>query len=249
MSFGIRNSDFGPGKALVASRTESHVAASESIPKSEIRNPKSEIPVIGLLGGIGSGKTFVAGLFAERGGYVISADPLAHEALRQPEIRDQVVTIFGAECLGPNGEIERKRLAGPVFADASLRRQLEALIFPWVGTKVAGLIEQARANPAVRFIVLDAPVMLEAGWNNVCDRLVYVDAPREIRLARIAQRGWTPNQVSAREKAQMSLEEKARRADAIVDNGGSAERTAREVDELLNRWKLQESHLRLCTDV
>jgi dephospho-CoA kinase len=126
-----------------------------------------------------------------------------------------------------------------VFADAGLRQQLEALIFPWVGAQVAGLIEQAKRDPAVRLVVLDAPVMLEAGWNNVCDRLVYVDAPREVRLARVAQRGWTADQVSAREKAQLSPEEKARRADAIIDNGGSPDQTTLEVEELLKQWKLR----------
>ena len=74
-------------------------------------------PVIGLLGGIGSGKSQVAGLMAQRGGFSIAADPIAHEALRQPEIRNQVVAIFGPECLGLDGEVDRKKLAAPVFAD------------------------------------------------------------------------------------------------------------------------------------
>src|SRR5262245_24557232 len=186
-------------------------------------------PVIGLLGRIGSGKSFVAGLLAARGGFLIAADPIAHEALRQPEIREQVVAIFGRECLGADGEVERKNLAGPVFANAGLRQKLEALVFPWVGAKVAGLIEQATADPAVKFVVLDAPVMLEAGWNNVADRLVYVKVPRDVQLARLAARGWTADQLAARESAQMSAVEKARRADAVIDNSGPPEQTAREV--------------------
>src|SRR5262245_10820968 len=97
-------------------------------------------PVIGLLGGIGAGKSFVAGLMSGHGGWVIAADPIAHEALRQPEIRERVVEFFGRACLGVDGEIERRKLAVPVFADASLRKKLEALVFPWVGAKVAGLI-------------------------------------------------------------------------------------------------------------
>ena len=195
-------------------------------------------PVIGVLGGIGAGKSFVAGLMAARGGFLIAADPLAHEALRQPAIRDQVVALFGADCLGPDGEVVRQKLAGPVFADAGLRHKLEALVFPWVGARVAGSIEQAMADSAVRFVVLDAPVMLEAGLNNVADRLVYVDAPRTAQLARLAVRGWTAEQLAAREQAQMSPDEKARRADAIIDNGGPVEQTARQVDDLLARWNL-----------
>src|SRR5260370_39687989 len=110
-------------------------------------------PVIGLLGGIGAGKSFVAGLLAERGGFLIAADPLAHEALRQPELRDRVVAIFGRECLGPDGEVIRGKLAGPVFADAELRRQVEALGFPWVGAKVAGVIGNAPAGPGVQLLL------------------------------------------------------------------------------------------------
>jgi len=204
-------------------------------PKSEIRNPKL---VIGLLGGIGSGKSLVAQLIAERGGFLISADPIAHEALHQLAIRDKVVARFGRKVLGEDGEIVRKKLAGPVFADESLRRELESWVFPYVKGRVSEQIAQANANSDVQFVILDAAVMLEAGWNNVCDRLVYVHAPRELRLARVAARGWSEEQVAEREKAQLPLAEKARRAVAAIDNAGSAERTADQIDQLLQTWGL-----------
>lgn len=197
--------------------------------------------VIGLVGGIGSGKSLVARLLADRGGFVIDADPIAHAALLDPTIRDRVVARFGAEMLGSNGEIERKKLAVPVFADERARRELESWVFPWVGERARELIKQANLNHAVRFIVVDAPVMLEAGWNDVADRIIYVDTPREIRLTRLAQRGWTPEQVLARERAQLSLTEKARRADAAVDNSGHADETARQLDRLLRGWNLSEA--------
>ncbi|MFL5341890.1 MAG: dephospho-CoA kinase [Gemmataceae bacterium] len=202
-------------------------------------SPRSRKPVIGLVGGIGSGKSLVAQLLARRGGFPISADPIAHEALRDPGIRTKVVARFGAEVLGPDGEIVRKKLAGPVFADDSLRRELESWVFPWVECRVTEQVAQAEADAGVQFVILDAAVMLEAGWNNVCDGLIYVDAPREVRLARVASRGWSPEQVAAREQAQLPLAEKARRADAAIDNGGSAEQTARQIDELLTNWNLR----------
>lgn len=195
-------------------------------------------PVIGLVGGIGGGKSLVARLLAERGGFVIDADPIAHEALRDPAIKAKVVARFGAEMLGPDGEVVRKRLAGPVFEDDMARRELESWIFPWVGERARELIARANSDPEVRFVVIDAPVMLEAGWNDVANRIIYVHAPRDVRLSRLAQRGWTPEQVMARERAQLSLTEKARRADAVVDNGGSPVETARQLDRILRGWNL-----------
>jgi dephospho-CoA kinase len=197
--------------------------------------------VIGLVGGIGSGKSLVARLLAERGGFIIDADPIAHAALRDPAIRERVVARFGREVLGNDGEIERKKLAVPVFADENARRELESWVFPWVGKRAEELIRRANMDPAVKFIVVDAPVMLEAGWNRVADRIIYVDTPREVRLTRLAQRGWTPEQISARERAQLSLTEKARRADAAVDNAGSSEATARQLDRILRGWNLSET--------
>lgn len=202
---------------------------------------KKSKTVIGLVGGIGSGKSLVARLLAERGGLVIEADPIAHAALRDPVIRERVIARFGREILGNDGEVERKKLAVPVFADENARRELESWIFPWVGERAQELIGKANSDAKVRFIVVDAPVMLEAGWNRVADRIIYVDTPREIRLVRLAQRGWTPEQVSARERAQLSLTEKARRADAAVDNSGTPEATARQLDRILRGWNLSEA--------
>jgi dephospho-CoA kinase len=201
----------------------------------------SRKPVIGLVGGIGSGKSLVAELLAERGGQVIDADPIAHEALRDPAIKAKVIARFGAEMLGPEGEIVRMKLAGPIFGDESARRDLESWVHPWVGERARELIAAANLDPAVRFVVIDAPVMLEAGWNDVADRIIYVHAPRDVRSTRLAQRGWTPEQMLARERAQLSLTEKVRRADAAVDNGGNPAETARQLDRILRGWNLHET--------
>ncbi len=212
-------------------------------PRAESREPRaaSRKPVIGLVGGIGSGKSLVAKLLAERGGLVIDADPLAHEALRDPAIKAKVMSRFGVEMFGPAGEVVRQKLAGPVFADVAARRELESWIFPWVGERARDLIARANLDPQVRFVVIDAPVMLEAGWNDVADRIIYVHAPRDVRSARLAQRGWTPDQITARERAQLSLTEKARRADAAVDNAGSPADTACQLDRILRGWNFLEA--------
>jgi len=195
--------------------------------------------VVGLVGGMGSGKSRVAAEFARRGARVISGDELGHEGLRQPEIRDLVVRRWGRGMLAADDSIDRGKLGRVVFADPAERLALEGLLFPWIERRLQEEIEAAARDPAVPLVVLDAAIMLEAGWNRVCDRLVYIHAPRHVRLRRLAgQRGWTTKEVTARESAQMSLSEKAGRADYAVDNSGSPEQLAHQVEDLLRDWAL-----------
>jgi dephospho-CoA kinase len=194
-------------------------------------------PVVGLVGGMGAGKSLVAGLFARCGARVISGDALGHEALAQPTIRVQAVSRWGGQILKDSGEIDRRKLGAIVFADPAERRALEALSFPWIEKRLGEEIAVAQADPAVSLVLVDAAIMLEAGWSRLCDRLVYIHAPRSVRLRRLEeQRGWTPKEVEAREAAQMSLTDKVSRADAAVDNSGPPEHTARQVDDLLRLW-------------
>jgi dephospho-CoA kinase len=202
-------------------------------------------PVIGLIGGIGSGKSRVSAALARRGGRVVAGDPLGHEALRQPEIREQIVTRWGPGVLGNNGEIDRGKLGGLVFAEPAARRELEAIVQPWIGQRLRDEIAKAQADPNVSFVVLDAAVMLEAMWDGPCDFLVYVHAPRSVRLARVAQqRGWSPPEVVARELAQMSLTEKARRADVALDNSGLPDALEAQVDRLLEHLGIEDASLK-----
>jgi dephospho-CoA kinase len=200
---------------------------------------KSSKPVVGLIGGIGSGKSQVAAAFARHGARVISGDTLAHEALRQPEIRDRVAGRLGKGILDERGEIDRRRLAAVVFADPAERKVLEEMVHPWIKRRIREEVTAAEADPKVPLIVFDAAIMLEAGWDDVCDRLVYVDAPRELRLRRVAgQRGWTATEVEAREGAQLALTAKAARADHALDNSTTREHLCRQVDDLLRLWGL-----------
>ena len=192
-------------------------------------------PVLGLIGGIGSGKSHVAAELARHGGRIVSGDQAGHEALTRPEIREQVVRRFGAEVLNER-EVDRKKLGRRVFADPAERQALEAIVFPFIMTRLKEQIAAARQDRQVEFVVLDAAIMLEAGWNNVCDQIVYIHAPRAVRLQRLAQnRGWTAPEVAAREQAQMPLTDKATRADAAIDNSGPPEAVARQVPALLDR--------------
>jgi len=215
------------------------MSSDSSNPQSAIRSPQSSKPVIGLIGGIGSGKSAVSAEFARHGGRIISGDQLGHEALRQPEIRDRVIRRFGQGIVGPDGSITRRALGAIVFADPIARRDLEALVFPYIERRILEEIETAQSAVEVRFVLLDAAIMLETGWNKVCDWLVYIHVPRELRLERLnRQRGWSEKEVTAREQAQMPVTDKATLADFTVDNSGPLPESARQVYHLLQELKL-----------
>ena len=196
-------------------------------------------PTIGLVGGIGAGKSTVAALLAARGGLVVNADALGHEALEQSEIRRAVLERWGQRgtLLKPDHRLDRRALAAIVFADPAERLALERLVFPYIGRRAEEEVAAAQADPAARFVVLDAAVMLEAGWDGVCDRILYVDAPRDQRLARLAARsGWSEADLTARESAQWPGEEKRRRADAVIINDAGPEELSVQLDRVLQEW-------------
>ena len=197
-------------------------------------------PVLGLVGGIGAGKSTVADALVRHGGRVVAADSLGHEALERPDILARVVEIWGERgILTPDGKVDRKKFGRIVFPSPVERSRLEHLVHPYIEGRIREEIDRAVADPAVKFVVLDAAVMLEAGWDGVCDKLIYVDAPRAVRLERVqAQRKWTDQDLANREAVQMPAEKKKERADAVVDNGGLPEATAAQVDELVKNWKL-----------
>lgn len=200
-------------------------------------------PVIGIIGGIGSGKSRVAQELARRAGVVsrlISGDELGHEALKQPEIRERIVARWGQQILTPQGEIDRRKLGAIVFRDAEERKALESFVLPYIGRRIAEEVDRARQQPATRLTVLDAAIMLEAGWDRHCDRLIFVDVPRRTRLQRLAQmRGWSDSELIAREQAQGPLDEKRRRADVVIDNSGTAEQLGQQVDALLRKLGIE----------
>jgi dephospho-CoA kinase len=195
--------------------------------------------IVGLIGGIGSGKSRVAEAFVRRGARVVSGDEAGHEALRRPEVIAWAAGRWGRSVLDEQGNVSRPRVAGVVFQDPEELHALERVVFPLIRARLKQQLDEGARDPAVRLLVLDAAVLLEAGWNEFCDRIVYVHAPREVRLRRLAgQRGWTEKEVADRERAQLPLAVKASRADDAVDNSGSPEQTEQQVDALCRRWNL-----------
>jgi len=204
-----------------------------------IRSPDRK-PVIGLVGGIGAGKSTVANALVKHGGRVVAADLIGHEALEAPTIRERVAEAFaGRDILTADGKIDRRKLGRVVFPSPVERTRLEHLVHPHIEERIREEIGKALADSNVRFVVLDAAIMLEAGWDDVCDKLIYVAAERPVRLARVqAQRGWTETDLASREAVQMPPEKKKERADAVVDNGGAPEATVAQLDQLVKRWEL-----------
>lgn len=197
--------------------------------------------VVGLIGGIGSGKSAVAAAFAQQGAAVVSGDVAGHEALRQPEIWERIVRRWGQGVLDDMGEIDRRKLAAIVFNDPAERKALEAMVFPWIEQRLREQINAAKQDRGAPLIILDAAVMLEAGWHKECDRMLFVDAPSPLRLKRLAEsRGWTEQEVRNRERAQMPSNEKRNRADGILENSGSLDEMNQRVGELLKRWGIED---------
>lgn len=199
---------------------------------------KKKLPVLAIIGGIGSGKSVVAREFAKHAGHLINADELGHEALRQPAIREGIARRWGPDILDAQGNVPRRKLGQIVFADPTELKRLEEMVFPFIGRRIAEEKRRAGETSGTRFIVLDAAVILEAGWTEGLDHLVFVEAPRQIRLERLKGRGWEEGELARREKIQLPLEEKKRRADAIVGNHGSLEALAPQVEQLLKNWQL-----------
>jgi len=193
-------------------------------------------PILGLLGAPGSGKSFVAQQFIKLGGAVIDADKLANAVLDEPAVRDQLVAWWGDGILSDTGRINRKAVGKIVFNDPAELRKLESVVHPRVRAERLALRERYMADPAVKVIVEDVPLLLEKGLEEDVDRLVFVDAPRAVRLSRVAAtRGWSAADLDRREKYQLPLDIKRRRADDVIDNSGDEAETLQQVRRLLSR--------------
>jgi dephospho-CoA kinase len=186
--------------------------------------------IIGLVGGIASGKSAVARLFAEeRPTTIVDADRLARRVLRQPAVQDALVRRFPG-CLGADGELDRPKMARRVFRRPRELEALEAILHP----PIRRAIRRAIARATTPYVVLDAPLLQEGGLHELCDAIVYVacDARTRRRRAR-ATRGWTESEHRLRETRQWPVRRKRARADHVVDNTTSLARARRDVRRIL----------------
>lgn len=197
--------------------------------------------LVGLTGGIGSGKSTVARMLAERGAVVLDADSFARDAVAAgtPGFR-AVVERFGEEVVDPDGALDRRALAAVVFADDGARRDLEAIVHPTVSRRLVQAIEAHAGTDGI--LVVDSPLLVETGHGGSVQLLVVVTAPEEAQFERLAgNRGMSADEVRVRMAAQMSIEEKAAMADVVLDNDGDLLDLERQVERL---WRDLETRVR-----
>jgi len=194
---------------------------------------KRNKPVLGLVGGIGAGKTSVARILKTLGAAVIDSDRLAHEEFRDPEVVATLVRWWGGGIRSADGTIDRKAVAEVVFRSPEEIERLEGLLYPRLAARREALIARYEADPAVRAIVLDAPKLYEAGVDRLCHAVVFVDAERELRLQRVAAaRGWTEVELVLRENNLEPLDKKKAIADYTVVNHSSIAELRREIERV-----------------
>jgi dephospho-CoA kinase len=193
-------------------------------------------PIIGIAGGIGSGKSFVARLFGEFGCCVIHADEQVRLAYDDPEIREKLKSWWGAEIFKSDGEIDRRAIAGRIFGDESERLRLEALLHPWIAQRRDQLMAKTATNPQVVAFVWDTPLLFETGQDKRCDAVVFVDSPADLREKRVLQsRGWQADEIIRREKLQWPLDKKKNLAHYVLVNTADAAASRSQVREILSR--------------
>jgi dephospho-CoA kinase len=187
--------------------------------------------LVGLTGGLGSGKSTVSTLLAERGALILDADAFARDAVRAgtPGF-DRVVARFGADLVAPDGELDRAALAAIVFNDEAALRDLEAIVHP----EVRRMIEQGVSDNAAtdRVVVLVNPLLIEMGTHRDCDVVVVVSASPETQLERVIARGMDRQDAEARMANQLPVDERAAHADVLLDNDGGLAELERQVDRL-----------------
>jgi dephospho-CoA kinase len=190
--------------------------------------------VVGLTGGIGSGKSTVAALLAERGAVVVDADAITRE-LQEPgtAVFEAMVERFGPSIVAPDGSLDRAAVASVVFADAQARKDLEAIVHPAVGAEMVRRVQELTGTDAI--VVYDVPLLVEAGRRGFA-AVIVVDVDPETAVSRlVAQRGMSAADARARITHQASREERLAAADLVIDNSGSLADLEQQVDEAW-RW-------------
>jgi dephospho-CoA kinase len=198
---------------------------------------------VGLTGGIACGKSTVAAMMREMGCAVLEADKIAHEVMApgQPAF-EEIVRDFGERVLGPDGAIDRRQLGEVVFRDPKQLQRLNQIVHPCVIREQDRRLAEWQAGDAFRVAVVEAALLIEAGYHHKLDRLAVVCCRPEQQRERLRARGLTGEQIEQRIAAQMPLEEKRRLADDTIDCSGSLEHTRQQVTALVEQWKQLAGH-------
>ena len=192
-------------------------------------------PIVGIIGGVGSGKSTVAAEFAKLGCKVVDADKIAHDLLEKKAVKKKIVDLFGQTILNAAGAIDHRKLANVVFADADKLSSLNKIIHPLVLGRAEELIKQYNCQNEVKAIVLDMPLLVEVGWARRCDKLIFVDCKWQLRVDRAKKMGvFNENQLKIRENFQIPLDNKANLSDNTVDNNSGFSASARQITDIFS---------------
>ena len=193
--------------------------------------------VIGVTGGVGTGKSTVAGMFKALGAVVLDADMIAHQVMEPKRLAwRRIVKVFGRGVLNDDESINRRQLAGLVFRDDDSRRRLERIVHPQVLREIRSRLRRLRRSRKVPAVVLDVPLLVEVGAQGLVDALVVVTAPPQIQRARLKDtHGWSDEEIRARVAAQWELSAKAALADDVIDNAGGVDATRTQVKRIWNQ--------------
>lgn len=191
-------------------------------------------PIIGILGGIGSGKSFIADLFGELGCLAIHSDKLIDEAYNTASVRRTIAKWWGAEMLAADGAVNRRAVGAKIFADPVARRKLERLLHPKVARRRLEMMTAAAEDGKIPAFVWDSPLLAETGMHTQCDALVFIQAPDELRLLRVAgSRGWDKAELTRRENLQQPLDKKREISEYVIDNTADADYARGQVKEVV----------------
>lgn len=198
-------------------------------------------PVIGLVGQVCAGKSTVAESFRRRGAAVYEADKLVHALYRREDVKQDVRARFGAEMFGADGEVDRSKLGARVFADpAKLKELTEQVIFPRTRVELMRQLDAFRAASgpnAAPALLLDAPTLLEAGYTQLCDKLLFLSAPKARREAWAqARNGWSAEELARRDARLGDETAKRARCDEVLENAGSVAELDEKIGRLWKRW-------------
>jgi dephospho-CoA kinase len=198
--------------------------------------------IIGVTGGLGTGKSTVARMFAHHGAEVIDADKVAHAVMEPKKLAwRQLVKAFGQEILNDDDTVNRRWLAQKVFRDPQARAELEGIVHPQVLRHIKqqlhrlSRLRRGRNRDRVKAVVLDVPLLLETGSESLVDVVVVVTAPPEVQRQRLLDRGMSEADATARMNAQWDLKKKLAKAKYVIENGSAMEQTRRQVAQLWNQ--------------
>jgi dephospho-CoA kinase len=195
--------------------------------------------VAGLTGGIATGKSTVSLILREAGAIIIDADAIARDAVKKDlPAWHEIVSIFGKEVLLPDGEIDRAYLGGIIFRDSSKKEILNKIVHPYVIRKVAELIEAVGKESPASIVIIDVPLLIEAGMDKGLEEVVLVYTPEWIQIERLIERdGITEEEALLKIRSQMPIEDKRKFASIMIDNSGTLQATRERSLEIFDNLK------------